>query len=125
MISIIMIKQLNLISSIHNILSQNEFYFSLCCLTNFNLVSLCRFSRIGVFFGFRDFKQFLRISLLIVRLIILHRYERKSSCSSSRVPIVFWLIRLPKFLDNLREIFLGRPILFCFQQCYTFHPCNE
>ena len=72
---------------------------------NFNHASLCHFNRRGIFFGLRDFRPFLSISLLIVRLVTLHPDECKS-CSSSHETIGFWLIRRHNFLDNLREIFL-------------------
>ena len=43
--------------------------------------------------------------------------------SSSRVTIWFWLIRRSNFLDNLGEIFLGAPDLFCLHLC--FKPFNR
>ena len=51
---------------------------------------------------------------------------RKSSCSSWRVTIGFWLIRRPNFLDYLGEIFLGAHVLFFIVNCVTpFKLCNE
>ena len=120
MISIIITKQLNLISSVHNTLWQNECSFSLCCLMNFKLAPLCHFNRRGVFFGLRDFRPFPSISLLIIRLVTVHPDKPKSSCSFSRVTIGFWLIRRPNFLDNQGEIFFRTPALFWFQLCYVF-----
>ena len=63
--------------------------------------------------------SFLGISLLIVHLITLHPDERKSSCSSSRVTIGFWLIGRPNFLDNLREVFFEAPVLFFLLLLFT------
>ena len=115
-----------LVSFVNKTHYQNKYSFSWCCLMNFNLASLCSFNKRGVFFGLHDFRPFLSISFLIVCLITLHPDKCKSSCSSSRVTIGFWLIRRPNFLDNLGEIFLGAPVLFFVFNCVmSFKLCNE
>ena len=90
---------------------------------------ICRFNRRGVFFGLCDFRPFLSISLLAVRLVTLHPDECKSSWSPSHVIIGFWLIRRPDFLDNLGEIILGAPFsfffFFFFSTVMSYKPCNE
>ena len=71
-----------------------------------------------------DLRPFLGISLLIVRLVTLHPDKRKSSCSSSRVTIGFWLIRRRNFLDNL-GIFLEHLFFSIFNCVMSFKSCNE
>ena len=110
-----------LLSSVHDTLSQNEFFFSLGCLTNFNIASLFRFNRWGVFFDQRDFRLLHSISLHC-SLVTLHPDECKSSCSSSREIIGFCLIRRPNVLDHLRAP--DRFVFFFFKFIMSFKPCN-
>ena len=124
MFSIIMTKHLNF-SFIYHILSQNEFSCCLYCLMNFNLASLRRFIKRGIFFSLRDIRPFLSISLLIIRLVTLHPNNRKSSCISSRVNIGFWFIRRPNFLQIQREILLEHLFFFVFNYVMSFKPYNK
>ena len=87
-----LVSRLRYLSSTHdfdNYDQTTQFSFSLYCLTNFNLASLCRFNRREVFFGLCDFRPFLSISLLIVYLLTLHPDECKSFCCSSCITIGF------------------------------------